>query len=252
MSNVVNVHKPVASIRIEYKVPFPSVEEILVEDKVFSVPEELSPQEEEVIMQPVEVPEGVETVTSVETIPDVDIAALCAEARQEGYEAGFRDGKMHAETEFQQRVEEIRTNELLPSITQFGMLAASLNQQWKLLGKKLDEAVVTLALTVARQILKAELSANSSGIIAQVQEALRHITGVERLRVRVHPEDEKLLKQYRGELLAATDAVREIIFEVDEHISRGGCIIESEAGNVDATIETQLKKMTDLLMEDHE
>jgi flagellar assembly protein FliH len=76
-----------------------------------------------------------------------------------------------------------------------------------------------------------------------MREAIRRIVGVEIITVRVHPEDEALVRSHRSALLSSSDSVREIVIEGDESIERGGCILESATGNVDARIGSQLRQI---------
>jgi flagellar assembly protein FliH len=47
--------------------------------------------------------------------------------------------------------------------------------------------------------------------------------------------------------LSSISGLQSIVVESDEDISRGGCVVESDQGKVDATIETKLEKIQDQL-----
>jgi flagellar biosynthesis/type III secretory pathway protein FliH len=51
------------------------------------------------------------------------------------------------------------------------------------------------------------------------------------------------LRDRRNDLLASGEGVREIMIETDDTVERGGCIIESASGNIDARIATQLAQI---------
>jgi flagellar assembly protein FliH len=101
------------------------------------------------------------------------------------------------------------------------------------------EALAATALALARQIVRSELAARPESVAAVAQEALetlmlsaRHIT------LRVHPDDQPLVAEGAGELLAARGAR----LAADAAIARGGCIVESNIGLVDASIETRWRR----------
>ncbi|MCX7984333.1 MAG: flagellar assembly protein FliH [Bacteroidetes bacterium] len=250
MSRTITVHRPVRSAVIEHAMVFPDINEISVTD--LDAGEVL--QDSRGDEQPAGYAVHSEEAQCVEdhSVEIVNIEELVNTARHEGFEQGYQAARNDIENEFSARLEEIKRHELEPYIRQLSEFLTSLHQQWKYLSKKIEDAVVTLSLTVAQQIIKVEVSTNGMVIVNQAREAIRHLAGVERLRIRIHPEDEALLKQFRAELIAASDAVKEIIIEADEHVARGGCILESESGNIDATLETQFRKISDLLMSDHE
>jgi flagellar assembly protein FliH len=49
-------------------------------------------------------------------------------------------------------------------------------------------------------------------------------------------------------LSAYADSVKEIVIEADGKVERGGCIIESELGNIDARISTQFALIEEALL----
>lgn len=238
---------------VEHAVVFPDIQEIHLDDEKWEVntPATHETEEQATVVETMdEAPISAES--SAEQVYQLNIEELLENARHEGYEQGYNDARKDLEHEIERRIEAVKKNELDPLLNQLAVLFNALQHQWKQVGKKIEDAVLTLALNVAQQVIKTELSSNGMIILNQAREAIQHLAGVERLRIRVHPEDEKILKQYRSELIAASDAVKELIIEPDEHLSRGGCILESESGNVDATIETQVRKISDLLLSDHE
>jgi flagellar biosynthesis/type III secretory pathway protein FliH len=56
------------------------------------------------------------------------------------------------------------------------------------------------------------------------------------------------LNAARGALVAEVEGAA-LYFEADERVGRGGCVVETEAGRVDARLEVQLDVMRRALME---
>ena len=105
--------------------------------------------------------------------------------------------------------------------------------------QEMAEALAATALALARQIVRSELAARPESVAAVAQEALetlmlsaRHIT------LRVHPDDQPLVAEGAGELLAARGAR----LVADAGVARGGCVVESNIGLVDASIETRWRR----------
>ena len=106
-----------------------------------------------------------------------------------------------------------------------------------------EKEVVELALVVAERIVRQELASNREAIAGVVGEALKKVEHQQSVVIRMNPADIQLLDQSR---LPFSDTVDQpnntrIRIEADESISRGGCFIETETGDVDARIETQLE-----------
>jgi len=59
--------------------------------------------------------------------------------------------------------------------------------------------------------------------------------------VRIHPADMEAVLENKPLFLASMKGLQNIHFTPDESVSRGGAAAESRAGDVDATIESQLE-----------
>ena len=153
------------------------------------------------------------------------------QARQSGYQDGYRDGLVALEG-FKQSFAHQAT-------LQVGQLVKAIGSQLDAMQQEMAEALAATALALARQIVRSELAARPESVAAVAQEALetlmlsaRHIT------LRVHPDDQPLVAEGAGELLAARGAR----LVADSGIARGGCVVESDIGLVDASIETRWRR----------
>ena len=158
-------------------------------------------------------------------------AELVRQARQSGYQDGYRDGLVALEG-FKQSFAHQAT-------LQVGQLVKAIGSQLDAMQQEMAEALAATALALARQIVRSELAARPESVAAVAQEALetlmlsaRHIT------LRVHPDDQPLVAEGAGELLAARGAR----LVADSGIARGGCVVESDIGLVDASIETRWRR----------
>ena len=167
--------------------------------------------------------------------PKRDPAELVAEqlhaARQSGYQDGYRDGLVALEG-FKQSFAHQTT-------LQVGALVQSVGSQLDALQQEMAQSIATTALHLARQIVRSELAARPDAVVKVAQEAIdtlllsaRHIT------LRVHPDDQPLVAAGTGDVLAARGA--RIVG--DASMSRGGCLVESDIGLIDATVETRWRR----------
>ena len=122
-------------------------------------------------------------------------------------------------------------------------------EQWSGLYAASEEATVRFAFGVAERIIRKELSQDPSIVVEQIKEGIRRVLGVESVKIRVHPEDLPLVREQKGAIQSSGDALREIVVEGDESLEQGDCIIESDMGNIDARISTQLKQIENVLFE---
>ncbi len=161
------------------------------------------------------------------------------------YEEGFETGKTEAtkalQAEYDKKVDEVAGS--------FTSMVNELSNEIENYNKEFDKAIVTLSLAVARRIVAREISLDESAVLSRSREAIRKIIGVERVKIHINPADEEYIREHRNELNNYADSVKEIVIEADNKVERGGCIIESELGNIDARISTQFELIEEAFIE---
>jgi len=103
--------------------------------------------------------------------------------------------------------------------------------------------MVMLALDIARQVIKTEVTQNPEVVRALITNAVRRITDKDNVRVRVSVADAPRVKEMRQDLLELVDGLRHLEIVDDRRVGEGGCVIETNAGTIDAKIETQLSEV---------
>lgn len=102
-----------------------------------------------------------------------------------------------------------------------------------------EASIVPLAVAIARRLVGEELALAPERIGGIVQEALARARNVSRVRIRVHPDDAAQLEDRGLKILR------------DPAIERGGCLVETDRGIVDARLETRIEALaqaiTDML-----
>jgi flagellar biosynthesis/type III secretory pathway protein FliH len=111
------------------------------------------------------------------------------------------------------------------------------------LNKRTERDATQAALLVAGQLLGSELTAEPEKITALLRPHLARMRRAQRLVLRLHPEDASWLEQHP----AALNTLREqqtqassLELRPDASITRGGCVVESNIGELDARVETRL------------
>jgi flagellar assembly protein FliH len=146
------------------------------------------------------------------------------EARQSGFQEGEAAGRCAAELELRPVVER-----LAKSIEELAGLRPAA-------AAHAETGLLKLATAIARRILHREISVDPQAVEGLVRVALERVRAEDVLRVRVHPEHAALLKAALDRLPGA----RDITVQPDGQLDRGGVVLETARGNLDASIETQL------------
>lgn len=153
------------------------------------------------------------------------------------YTKGFSDGQKA----IKEKIEAEYNEKLLLKYSELTNLISDLNEKTQQLDNQFEDVVMKVSFLLAEAILKKEISQES--IIKQVlAEALKKVVGANEIMVRLNPTDyESIIED--GKSFQLKDSFSQIKFEKDERIELGGCFIESEIGNADGRISSQLNEL---------
>jgi flagellar assembly protein FliH len=155
------------------------------------------------------------------------------EGHSEGYNVGHREGFQAGHRE--------ALAEMAPRIAVMEQLIAGLKTDLARLDQELATDVIQLGLAVAKNLVASALRERPQIVQDGVEQALKQLAqNYGPVHVVVHPQDAEVV---RGVLETAQLAGGWSLKE-DERISRGGCKVETAAGDVDATLETRWHRTT--------
>ncbi len=109
-----------------------------------------------------------------------------------------------------------------------------------------------LAVKIAEKILGRELALRPDAVTDVAVQALTHAGDPHDVLVRINPADLDAIERGKPRLVERVRAARALTFRADEAVPRGGCIVETELGVVDARLSTQLEAIERALRGDRE
>lgn len=107
-----------------------------------------------------------------------------------------------------------------------------------------ERELIQLAVTSAERIVHEELKLDPARIHAIVTEALQRVRQANQLRVFVHPADKLVLDDLQSNGMLQ---LQDVCLVEDAELSRGGCVVSSEWGEIDARLETRLELLREAL-----
>jgi flagellar assembly protein FliH len=154
-----------------------------------------------------------------------DWQARIAAARQAGYQDGYRDGLVALDN-FKQTFAQQATS-------QIGALLDSFDAQLSSLDADMAAALAQSAVLLAQQVLRAELNSHPEVVARVAAEAVSAVMlSARHIAVHVHPSDLPLVSEGAADALEARGAR----LHADATIQRGGVLVQSDVGAVDARI----------------
>ena len=156
--------------------------------------------------------------------------------KEQAYRSGFEDGK------------EIMREEQEMVIQLFLGLIEELKKQREEYLKSVEKEMVGLSLEIASKVIQQKIEQDEKVILKNLKHALKHLLDKGRIIIRLNPADLEIVSKHSKEIKSA-EGLKELILEEDSKVTRGGCLIYSELGHIDAQIETQLEMIGKALLE---
>jgi len=171
--------------------------------------------------------------TEVRKTLDGELKAAQDKGRDEGKEAGYAEGKAEVER--------------LVSRTQV-MLERAQDKRGEILNET-EKEIIDLVLLISRKVIKV-ISENQEGvIISNIIQALRKVKSKGTCLIRVNMEDLQLATEHKEEFIKLVEGVKDIQILEDTTVDKGGCIIQTEFGEIDARISSQLTELENKILE---
>lgn len=158
-----------------------------------------------------------------------------AEIEKQAYERGFIEGEKAGK--------EVGEKTLEALLKQYAKRLEELNDMRKEIFAASEREVLRLALEIARKVIRREVSVDEELILTLVKVALNRVAEQTVMTVRVNPRDYQSIQRYQAAYSPTSSLNEGVKLIEDPSISRGGCLIETESGIIDARIEEQLREI---------
>ncbi len=177
---------------------------------------------------------------------------LRQQAHQLGYQAGYESGAakvdLIANLKADKIAEELFNSRLQASLPIFETAAAQLNQKREQWLSQWESAAIRLAAAIASKVLHKAVRLRPDLCEINAREALKLAAGKTQVSVRMNPEDITALGDRVERFATALNWTDRIPVIPDPSIGRGGCIVQSEHGEIDARLESQIERIADELL----
>lgn len=151
------------------------------------------------------------------------------------YERGLADGRRHSEAQRQQD-----RAVLTEAARRFDAAQCALRQT-------VDDEIIALALQIASKILHESAESRREQIVMQVKAALGAVQDADGVVIQVHPADAAVLEEAQAELATRQNVALKLTIEPVASLQRGSCLLHTATRSVDASLNTQLLRLGDVL-----
>jgi flagellar biosynthesis/type III secretory pathway protein FliH len=156
------------------------------------------------------------------------------DARRRGHDEGFAAGRDEADRQM---------NDML--VTMRGLLEMARVERHKLI-EAAEPELVKLALGIAERVLHQQIALDRGVVVEMAKVAIARLIERDTVTVRVNPADLERMREHREELIAIGD-IKNLRVVEDQRVDRGGVLVDTDAGTIDARISTQVEEARKIL-----
>ncbi|WKC85223.1 flagellar assembly protein FliH [Borreliella lusitaniae] len=166
-------------------------------------------------------------VTEYEKKLKTDLEIATAKGREEGYSKGYESG-------FEDFDKVMR---------KFHSIIASLIAERKGILESSGGQIISLVMQIAIKVIKRITDSQRDVVLENVDDALKRVKDKTQITIRVNLDDLDILRHKKSDFISRFDVIENLEIIEDPNIGKGGCIIETNFGEIDARISSQLDKI---------
>lgn len=160
-------------------------------------------------------------------------------AYEEAYQLGLKEGTADAYKEEKARIE-VELGHIANLIEEIKVIKTQLM-------KDNEKQIVNLCYYMAKRLLMKEVEANEEYVQTLIKKTLEMAQSDEDVTIRVSPEDKIWIEENRETVFKELTLDPATKIEEDRDVQRGGLIIETNHGVIDATVEQRLEKLENIV-----
>lgn len=165
----------------------------------------------------------------------VAIANAHAKGHDEGLTEGIEKGKNETTALYESKITDLQKK--------IALFLNNFETSKRAIFSNADHLILRLSLEMVKKILSKEIEVNKEIILNIIKNALSYIGDKEKIVIRIAPDDFETVSMRKDFWVPVTDRLKDIQIEADERIEKGGCIVESNSGVVDARLGVQFDEL---------
>ena len=153
----------------------------------------------------------------------------------EGYQTAFQKGENSAKEEFSPLLETL--SNLIQELSEFRTM----------MYPKVEKEMVEMVTGLTKKILQHEINTNEDSIKQMILLAVNSVIDKENMTIRIHPSDKAHAEAFSPELKNLFSDIKNITFEENPGVEKGGCVIDTNFGTINAKVD-QLEEQIDKIL----
>lgn len=164
-------------------------------------------------------------------------ATITEQARKEGFDRGHEDGYESGRAEVERLTEQLHS-----------IINHAIEKRNEIIEES-ETQIINLVLLIVKKVVKVISENQKNVVINNVIQALRKLKSRGEVIIRVNLEDVGLTSEHVKDFMRMVENVKSITVVEDSSVDKGGCVIETDFGHVDARISSQLHEIEEKIIE---
>ncbi len=159
---------------------------------------------------------------------ELKVSEIEHEAYKKGYEAGREEGYKEGQAEVMRLIDRLGT-----------IVSTAVDIRDDII-RSSEKLMTEMILMIARKVIKDEIVERREVVINNIRESIKRVKDRDRIDIRVNFADLDMTTAHKDELIKMMESLKKVNIYEDSRVDRGGCIIETDVGAIDARISSQL------------
>ncbi|MEA1910684.1 MAG: flagellar assembly protein FliH [Spirochaetota bacterium] len=166
-----------------------------------------------------------------------DLENIRKKAEEEGYEAGRETGFSEGQVEVERLVNQLHA-----------IIDKTIEKRNDIIDES-ETQIINLVIMIAKKVVKVISENQKNVVVNNVIQALRKLKSRGEVLVKVNIADVELTSDHIKDFMRMVENIRSVTVVEDSTVDKGGCIIETDFGEIDARISSQLHEIEEKILD---
>jgi flagellar assembly protein FliH len=160
------------------------------------------------------------------------------EGFQQGFEDGIERGRAEGVENFKKSTEDILKRLQDAENDYYNHITQLLNS--------LEPRIIDIVLVIAKTIIKKEIERDDELVLRTIREASKNLTRRDKVLLTSHRSEVDKIAEESRNIIQSSDMISDIEVVPGDQVDKGGVIISSSEGSIDARIDSQMEVISDI------
>lgn len=158
-------------------------------------------------------------------------------AHKEGFEAGREEGFTSGKEEVDRLIEQLHH-----------IIDKTLEKRQEIIEES-ETQLINLVLIIAKKVVKVISENQKNVVVNNVIQALRKLKSRGEVLLKVNLDDVDITTEHVKDFMRMVENVQSVTVVEDSTVDKGGCVVETDFGEIDARISSQLHEIEERILE---